>query len=389
MKKRPFLDYYTEHEISPVSQDISDQGRHLRRRNALYRHVGILPALVRGRRVIEFGPGGGFNSVHTLGLAPARYVLVDGNPTGLGLTRERLTTMEAAKLQAGESATSLDFVLSDFEAFDTDERFDIVICEGFLPLQLDPKSMLRRLATFVAPGGVMVCTCVDAASYIPDLIRRAVGQALVDRSLPLTEQARALAPVFERHFACLPGMSRPLVDWILDNVMHPFFGQLMPISDAIDALDGEFTVYGSSPHLLTDWRWYKDICDECDGANEHARRAWARNIHNLIDHSVVFPERDAEENLAMLAHADAFVRHCFAFYEDRSPDLLLDMALEIRAVAESVARVGEQAAGTAQKLHDGAAALEAVAGGAASPDFGSFVSLFGRSQQHLSLVRVR
>lgn len=389
MEKRPYLDYYTENAISPVSQDISDRGRHLRRRNALYRHVGVVPSLVRGRRVIEFGPGGGFNAVHTLGLAPARYVLVDGNPTGLSAAKEQLTREEQAKVQAGGPATDLDFVLSDFETFETGERFDIVICEGFLPLQLDPKTMLRRLASFVAEGGVMVCTCMDAASYISDLTRRAAGQALVDRSLSVREQAESLVPVYAPHFASLPGMSRPMVDWVLDSVMHPFIGQLMSISDAIDALDGEFTVYGSSPHFLTDWRWYKDICDECDGANEHARGIWERNIHNLIDHSVIFPERDAAENLAMFSHAEEFVRNCFAFYDDRSPQLLLNMSREIHAVAESMAKLGPPAAPTVRKLHDGAKALEAIAQGDTSPDFGSFVSLFGRTQQHLSLVRVR
>ena len=54
-------------------------------------------------------------------------------------------------------------------------------------------------------------------------------------------------------------MSRPLNDWILDNVLHPFVGKLMSMHDAITALDDSFDVLGASPHFITDWRWYKDM----------------------------------------------------------------------------------------------------------------------------------
>jgi trans-aconitate methyltransferase len=389
MGKRPFLDYYTENEISPVSQDISDRGRHLRRRNALYRHVGLVPSMLRGRRIIEFGPGSGFNSVHTLSLAPERYVLVDGNPTGLGHAEDLLRGEERAKRAAGGPETELDFILSDFETFETPERYDLVLAEGFIPLQLDPGAMLRRLAAFAAPGGVVVCTCMDCASYIPDLVRRAAGQALVDSARPLREQAESLVPVFASHFASLPNMSRPVVDWILDNVLHPFFGKLMSISDAIDALDPDFTAYAASPHFLTDWRWYKDICDECDGSNMYAKTAWEENIHNLLDHSVIYPARDAGENLRLYAHAEEFVRCCFEFYERRDPALLSAMAREVDAVAASMDLAGSGADVTARKLRDGARALEAIVAGSKTPDFGGFYSLFGRCQQYLSFIRTR
>ena len=39
-KNNPHLDFYLEHDISPVRQDVSDIHRHLERRGALYRRVG-------------------------------------------------------------------------------------------------------------------------------------------------------------------------------------------------------------------------------------------------------------------------------------------------------------------------------------------------------------
>jgi len=82
-EERPFIDFYRRHGISPVSQNISNLKKHLERRKALYRHLGIPPTLVKDRTVIEFGPGNGHNAIYTTSLNPSRYVLVDGNPTGL------------------------------------------------------------------------------------------------------------------------------------------------------------------------------------------------------------------------------------------------------------------------------------------------------------------
>lgn len=68
---RAFIDYYSENAISPVSQDISDIGKHFRRRDSLFRLLGLLPTFVRGRTVLEFGPGSGHNALYTASLKPS------------------------------------------------------------------------------------------------------------------------------------------------------------------------------------------------------------------------------------------------------------------------------------------------------------------------------
>src|SRR5687768_7560883 len=78
------LAFYTAHGISPVRQDISDWERHRQRRSALYRQLGILPAYLKVRSVLEVGPGSGHNALYTASLGPSRFVLVEGNSTGIG-----------------------------------------------------------------------------------------------------------------------------------------------------------------------------------------------------------------------------------------------------------------------------------------------------------------
>ena len=82
-KRRAFLDYYEEYKIIPVNQNITDIKKHFRRRNALYRILGIPRGFVKDKSVIEFGPGPGDMALHTQSLEPKIYYLVDGNSTSI------------------------------------------------------------------------------------------------------------------------------------------------------------------------------------------------------------------------------------------------------------------------------------------------------------------
>lgn len=53
------LDFYREHGISPVHQDISDFNYHCMRREKLYRKLGVPTLLFDKAEVLEVGPGGG------------------------------------------------------------------------------------------------------------------------------------------------------------------------------------------------------------------------------------------------------------------------------------------------------------------------------------------
>src|SRR5690606_26053965 len=121
------IDFYAGNGISPVAQDISDLSRHFRRRDSLYRFLGLPPAFLRGRSVLEFGPGSGHNALFTASLSPARYLLVDGNPKGLADTRRLLAEHRLAE--------PCEVVPSLFEDFATNERFDLVLAEGLLSFQ--------------------------------------------------------------------------------------------------------------------------------------------------------------------------------------------------------------------------------------------------------------
>ncbi len=220
--KRAFIDFYGEHKISPVSQNISDLKAHFDRREALYRHLGVIPSFVQGKSVVEFGPGSGHNALYTASLMPSRYVFVEGNPTGLEETQKKLE----------DAPFDTEFVKSHIESFETDERFDIVLCEGVLPWQKDPAGMMQNVAKFVAPGGILIVTTNNEVSALSETLRQLQAALIVDKSLPIMAQVEQLLPVFKEDLNSLKGMSRPHEDWILDQILQPFIGSTFSIEHA-------------------------------------------------------------------------------------------------------------------------------------------------------------
>lgn len=62
-QENPLLLFYRENNISPVHQDIENFEIHLKRREKLYRQLGIPPAVFSNKTILEIGPGGGYNAL--------------------------------------------------------------------------------------------------------------------------------------------------------------------------------------------------------------------------------------------------------------------------------------------------------------------------------------
>jgi SAM-dependent methyltransferase len=377
------VDFYRRHGISPVRQDISNLEMHFTRRSGLYRHLGLLPAFLRGRSVLEIGPGSGFNSLYTATLEPSRYVLLEGNPTGVQHIEELFGEFPALRER-------IEIVSRLVQDYHTNERFDFAFCEGMLALAgvPDPSQLLRTVARFVAPGGVLVITCIDEISDFAETLRRLFGQLLVDPDEPLDAQARRLTPVFSPHLSTLGGMSRRHDDWVIDNVLNPAsIGPYLSIPDAIAALDPGFEFFSASPQYATDWRWYKSLTAETTKYSERGIEQYWENAHNLLDCRHLFPPREASANKQLYGECEA-TRNLVREYETRRDRAIVPMIRErLSAVARSVSAFSGDIAGARSEaealLGRVPPAAEAVA---AATRFGPW---FGRGQQYLSFSRAR
>ena len=371
------LEFYQRHRISPVRQNIQDLQAHFARRAALYRHLGILPAFLRGRTVLEIGPGSGFNSLYTASHEPSRYVLVEANPRGVDDIRQLFADYPAF-------AERMEIVCERADDYTSATPFDFVFCEGMLALAgvPDPRRLLRTVADHTAPGGVLVITCIDAISDFPEILRRFVAHLVIDPARDLAGQVQKLLPVFAPHLATLAGMSRRQDDWIIDNLLNPAsIGPLLSIPDAVSTLDGEFDVFGASPRFLTDWRWYKAI-GTSGRYNERAIAEYWANVHNLLDYRHLSSPRNPLDN-RRLYDACVTVRSAVQQYErDRDRRILTVILARLDVIVAMVREFSAETADALAELRDVLACPSLDAGEvAASRRFGPW---FGRGQQYLS-----
>lgn len=372
--KRPYVDFYEKNAISPNAQDLSDLDRHFQRREALYRHLGIAPGLVAGARVVEFGPGPGHNALYTASLGPAEYVLVDANSVAVAGARALLDRYDL-------EPTQWRVVEELIENFSDPNRFDMVLCEGVLSWRADPLPLLQKVSDVVAPGGILVITCIDSVGYFAECLRRLLATVLADPGASTQENAGILTPVFSPHLETLEGMSRSHRDWVIDNLLAPYHGRPFSIGDAILALDGNFDAYGSSPRWQSDRRWYKDVHGEGQQYNSSALTSYHRNLHNHLDPRFPHGPREESDNLALLAACDRVLDLEEAYRAEQSPALLAEVLDRCRGISEIVRMFSPQ---TAESLDDFVAGLET---GDPIPDTGRFAPWFGQGQQYLSLLR--
>jgi ubiquinone/menaquinone biosynthesis C-methylase UbiE len=369
---KPFTSFYDSIGFAPTRQAPSHADTHHERRAGLYRSLGIPGSAIRGSRVLEFGPGSGENCESVLLHRPSSYTLVDGSTAVLDGVRERLR---------GVDGVSLAYALSDIEHYADDDQYDLVICEGVLPLQRDPKAMARHILRFARPGAVVVMTCFDSASGFSEVCRRYVAkQEFGDLSYSPGLVAR-MTEFFAPDLGFLPGMSRRPEDWVIDTLINPWVGEFFSIRDALDVARGRAVFLGSSPRFFQDWRWYKDPSHLDHDGSLGLIDAWlARHSYMFLDTRIAQVQSVEVERLAALPAlttrvADRIKRHIDGD-RDYAPR---EFARDVDAIADVVGGINADTHASLQGLVAWAESGEAA-------KLAPFRSLWGRAQQFVSLV---
>lgn len=367
--------FYTKHNISPVRQDVSDLQKHFRRREALCRHLGILPAYLKGKKVLEIGPGSGFNSLYTASLEPKEYVLMEGNPTGIKHIKDLFSHYPFLheKIRIEQS------LIKDFP---TNHEYDFVFCEGVLSGVPNPNAVLAHISKHVAPGGSLIITTIDDISYFPDTVRRLLAQVLINLSDPLESQIEKLLPVFSPHLSRLDGMNRRHDDWIIDNLINPAsIEKMLSIPEAIQAISKEFDFYASSPHFFTDWRWYKLVNEETWDFNTRVVDEYWELVHNFLDHSQVLAPRSVNDNQKLYSLCSQAKFLIKSFETNRCKETLTKI---VSLLEEIISQLKTFSAELAEAFREVQAILSSPhVEGAMIAQCDKFGGLFGRGQQYI------
>ena len=263
MTSPSLLSYYQEHQINPVPIGIEDprgwQAHLVKRRNLYEKHLGIPMALLRDRSVLEFGCNSGENSL-VLAHHGAKLTLVEPNEQ----VYQRLRGLFS---QFGLESCLVDLIPRRVDNFETSNRYDLVVAEGFINHLADRDEAARKITRLVAPGGRAVISFDCLYGHFLEMTRKLVfwkacrvagiDDGHCDAAL---EMARRL---YLDDFSRI-STSRPFEAWWQDVLLNPFvswsclwnYGELLEI---VEDEGGEFL--SSSPRWSTtdDFTWHKDV----------------------------------------------------------------------------------------------------------------------------------
>lgn len=377
------LDYYFENNISPVKQNIDDFEKHFYRRLLLYKEVGLPSVAFKGSRILEIGPGGGYNSIVTAMFKVGGYDLVEPNPTGF---EELKNNFE----QFNGEFKDVKFFNCSVEQFKKEHpanKYDIVICEGLIATTSSKDAIIDGIKNSVDSGGVAVVTCEDPISFFFEEIRVIIADKLTKNIQDYSQKVDLVLSAFGSHIETLKGMSRLPKDWVMDTLLNPVLTDMQyefSIKDALEFFSDDFYYLGSSPNMFRNFLWYKEIPQSQKEYNSLVSEQFLANWHNLIHYKIVSQERDIALNLELFELCKKFVFQIVEHkYEDDNEIIFIDT---LKMIAQNLTGLDSQITDAISEAIQIFENRDYLASSIAN-NYPALRRSFGRGMQYISFVR--
>jgi 2-polyprenyl-3-methyl-5-hydroxy-6-metoxy-1,4-benzoquinol methylase len=376
--QKPFISFYNSIGFAPTRQHNSSTDTLSARRSFLYRTLGIPNLAVQGSDIIEFGPGSGENSDILISLAPRSYKFVDGSAAVLTNLQERFTSTTSSTV-----VPQIMFSASNILDYQDDSLYDLVICEGVLPMQMNPREMATHVLSFVRPGGAAILTCFDSVSAFSEISRRYLAKSIFEDLEYSEELVHQLVDFFEPDFTHLPGMSRSPEDCVLDSIINPWLGNFFSLQDALEVANDGHALLGTSPRFLQDWRWFKDLTALDENTTlTSAVSSYCRNIHSLLDARFTGQARLNEEaNSSLIEVTSRIATRVRGHISGNVPYDSEEFGEDVTHMVHTTEDLHPQTVRSLQGLVDWSVSRD-------PSDLEQFRSLWGRGQQYISLARL-
>jgi len=374
-----FVTFYDQVKQVPVSQFDSGSTEHEIRRKRLFASLGVSPNTVKGSRILEIGPGGGSNAEIILRWLPEKLTLLDGSLTAI------------SQLQSRFQDEKVEIILGDFLTNLPNEFFDIIIAEGCVPGQKNPSRLVSSLSQRLAVNGQLIITTQTSISLLSEILRRIIAIVLIDKKQDkFEENISVLSEYFKPSLNSLEGMSRPVRDWVIDVLIHPWEvgNHLFSPIDALAAVGKDFDIIATRPNTFLNQEWYKTDVKEKSVMTEGIEKNFQIESCLLLDYrqsewAGEGFDKDQADLLQSLCNA-VYKLHCTTqVYDSTHVFELLDLLNRILETIEG------NFPSAHESLKDFALNFERFVEFPQKQYFSSFHNWFGRGQQYLSLMRLK
>lgn len=378
-----FVDFYNSHSILPVHQDLVEFEEFRRNRSNLYLDLGIPLGLMKGKKIIEFGPGGGYNSRLLLKKNPAKFTYVDASNLSLKIIPKIIKNY----LNENTQVELIDSLFLDYKSF---EKFDFVIAEACIPGQDNPAETLKHISSFVADEGILSITTTTRSSHFAEMLRSLIALRIKKEKEEFEWVVNECINIFQSHLETLPGKTRSIRDWVLDNVIQEIHqGKYeFNFSEALDSLEG-FVFIGSSPRFYQNNKWYKTSFTYKE-RNTDAENQFKRMAILLFDYRITSEDYS---DLDIDAHNISIIIRKIDQIYDLVTEMLKQKSLEkidfvFELLEELHILLPSDLDSTRQSLQDFISNKGFFGQNYQPPDFNYFKNWFGRGQQFFSFQRI-
>ena len=287
------LEFYEEHNISPVRQDITDLERHFERRSSLYQQLGVPGLLFNGKKILEVGPGSGHNSLYVASCMPETYDLIEPNKSGQKDIKDLYSQVDI-------EVTKPNLIGKKLEDFKSTYKYDVVICECWLGVSQHERNMMKKLGTLLAKGGILITTIGSPLGGVANSIRRVLAWSIRDTDKDIQHNTQLIVEAFQTHLDTIQDMSRLSEDWVQDVLINPAFFLLHPTPGMfIEDMGNEFDIYQTYPKFTQEWRFYKSLYGKNKRLNKTFLDSYYRNVHNFFDYLIHLPVAEMELNVSL------------------------------------------------------------------------------------------
>jgi SAM-dependent methyltransferase len=377
-----YIDHYDKYKISPVRQDLSDFNKHVHIRTMLYQVLGVPKTAFKGKNILEVGPGGGYNAIVTATFEPAYYQLIDANKIGANEIKELFDKYSM-------SHENIDIKNCFIEEFNTEKKFDIVICEGMLACIENKYEVIQKIDTLIEKDGILIITCADEVSIFYDITRRLFANILSQRvdSKKFEYKLDIFEEAFKPHLETLDGFSRILRDWCADNLMgQALYNSSLSVGDILNFLGDRYYFYQMTPTLIVDEQWYKEVAITNREYNDRKASLYASTWHNIFHYKVTSCERDPNKNIQLRMYCRQYIdliQESENNYTNESKKNILNI---LRKIDNNLKDIDEKISLSIQEIIN-FLAIDDVSVKTIKTGFTHFKSAFGAGQQFLSLIK--
>lgn len=309
--------YYSTQAIRPTHADFSSDtelSKYAELRKNVFNRLTFSPAMFAGKRVLEFGPDTGENSL-IFAQWGARLTLVEPNQEAHSYIRRYFSKFHL-------NARLDDVVAASLLEFSAPQKFDVIDAEGFIYTIQPNSSWIKKIGECLVRDGFLIISYMELYGGFIELLTKAIYQRVARYpayGVGIETAKRLFQPKWDsvQH-------TRKIDSWFMDVIENPFV-RMKYFIDPMDLLGdmhtGGFRLYSSWPNyrdMLT-MQWIKAPLDQEDELRASISFVVQSRLSHLLGCKCFMPgiTREQTDNLALLIRItdsliDAWSQEAFA-----------------------------------------------------------------------------